>query len=78
MERVQGIMAKIEEKASGKAEFYPHPRKWLVQTDYQKLEEFKQQFRERHMSMLIQSLVFEKMNEGSFEDTLALMNAHVR
>ena len=30
------------------------------------------------MSMLVQSLVFEKMNEGSFKDTLALMNTQIR
>ena len=78
MDRVQGIMAKIEEKASGKADWYPQSRKWLIQEDYGKLEVQKNLFRQRHMSILIQSLVFEKMNESNFGDTLTLMNYHVR
>ena len=35
-------------------------------------------FRNQHILILTQSLVFEKMNEGNFGDTLTLMNLNVR
>ena len=47
---------------------------WIIKSDQDKLTSLKQVFVELHMSMLHQSLVFEKANEGNYKDALALMN----
>ena len=78
MERVQGILVKIEEKARDRASWYPSGRKWLTDDDSQLLNECIRTFAQRHMTYLLQSLIFEKMVEGSFSETLALMEWHIR
>jgi len=72
MERATGILAKIEEKANSKSAVYPTGRMWMNQEDSQIYELIKF-FAEKHMAYLMQSLVFEKMCEGSFRDATALM-----
>ena len=67
MERVQGILVKIEEKAASKAGWYPQGSKWLNEQDWQDLSQHQRSFNETHMSFLMQSLVFEKMCEGSHD-----------
>lgn len=46
---------------------------WMNQEDRTIINGFKTLFGERHMAYVMQSLVFEKMCEGSFRDVTALM-----
>ena len=78
MERVQGILLRIEEKARDRNMWYPNGRKWIIDEDSANLNQCLQNFAKNHMYYLHQSLIFEKMCEGSFQDTLALMDWHVR
>ena len=77
MERATGILAKIEEKASSKSAVYPTGRMWMNQEDC-KINELTKSFSEKHMAYVMQSLVFEKMCEGSFRDATALMEWQIR
>lgn len=72
MERATGILAKIEEKACSKSAVYPTGRMWMNQEDC-KINELAKSFVEKHMAYVMQSLVFEKICEGSFRDATALM-----
>lgn len=66
MERVEGILLRIEEKSRDKASWYPNGRKWIIDEDSQILNDCLRNFTSRHMTYLLQSLIFEKMCEGSF------------
>jgi len=52
MERVQGILAKIEEKSRAKMSIYPQGRMWFNEEDQMNIDQLKSKFEEKHMSSL--------------------------
>jgi len=52
MERAQGILAKIEEKAASKSAWYPAGRTWMNQDDWS-VNEISKSFAERHMAYVM-------------------------
>lgn len=78
MERAQGILAKIEEKATDKKGWYAGGRMWLNDEDWRLIADCVKVFNERHMIFLNQSLVFEKLVDGKSREGLAVMEFHIR
>lgn len=50
----------------------------MREDDWTQIQSLYKTFASMHMAYLIQSLTFEKMNEGSLKESLTLMNMHIR